>query len=1192
MADLASWVAAKAKGATAAFLNGANNQQAPSTTASSTSRVKTAPAPIITASGGLQSNHHSPSIIHASPVVALPAEGGISGSSSSRKSPTTNQPGGFYGIPMARSGVGSTTHSTPHHGPIRPSNASSSSGHSGNAPSLPQIDVFPNRTRAASTASSSDGSVHTVATTLTTSNAFGKVKRKVVGGIGAAGSGPISGAVDGNASRQRASPPKLQLAIAAFDDFEDLDEALPVTGLGQSGQAPFSSNRMAAAPAPTTPVRISGYFSSSPTTTNSLTRTPRNENYVKPPASEVARSGWLWHKKQKDWQKAYVILTTCQRSNTGLIQLYMSSEEIHPSLVIELQGVCDVYPNPIIPDIPDISSAALGSSPDGESSSQPVDPSCFTVKAGYLEATFAAASAADRSNWITALKMLITRSSATAESPSGLSAGIGLRNFTPPGNYTIAQEIVTNSASSPMSTAKEGTDASMLEMRGVLQKALEGFPASGNSFGTTHAETTPPRVPGSVLAAAGKSFQAANRAEDEPSTTPTTTNPLFADLVEAVTKIADERTLKVMDTIWSAHTTAQNSLAVTQLQRTEEIETAIADLTDSVEMRTSRIAKMVHELLQKEKGGEDGKGMVEAVKQAVMEVLGQSEVINALREEKEAAKKALGSQDSSVDDKEAAKDETDDSAASKVVTDEALAKLDSCVENTAQVRLRINRLSDFQTQLSDDIKSLTTLINNNISGDHPLLQDLTDLAALLRALNIPQLSKALEEIQQHLHATDASSSQLKTSFSESLETFSSKLESIVSSKLNDHAQVSAAIMGVLNDISGAKKEAEGHSRSTTVSSTSVAEDAVAAKLDNVLEVIDFVHKSQCRLVSLITDRLKAASQRSFTDEELSKLRELVSKTVAESWPKTSSTAPTGVPEELSTSLTELKTLSQEIRDAQDSLKRSLNGRPASDSSTGDGTSMVATVTPSHYLKEQLEDIYSKVATLGRTFASRQDLVEAWMSRNNDLLKLVAKGVQELERSERRLGVAGALAGPNAPGSPVKGGGMGVGDQAMAGKLDALAEKLDRLLRLSEDEEATPRPSRHGTHNNLAAEAIKPEPGVAEAVWDQLQARMSKHLDGLRAEEAEMRGRMSETAVRHQQLEREVGELEARKERLRGEVEELERRREEAAAVAEASKQLEKLEEDLQGRVKVLAAELKALARKKSVIGAWKGAETA
>ncbi|KAI8846108.1 hypothetical protein BC829DRAFT_273226 [Chytridium lagenaria] len=633
-----------------------------------------------------------------------------------------------------------------------------------------------------------------------------------------------------------------------------------------------------------------------------------------------------------------------------------------------------------------------------------------------------------------------------------------------------------------------------------------------------------------------------------PRNEPITPERVDETLTDTIAKLLDDRTTRILEAIWSSYTTAQNSNSVTRHPQVTDVEAAVVELTDSMEMRTSRIAKMVHELVGRRDPvkvllGEEGeKGALEGLKDKVDEILGKVEggvsfsnvgqndetldnisdlhdaqrqtsndvnmIISLLaelgvsqRSQNEKIMMAVSdslspkineiltrvsetpTETSSVPDSAAVDNLINQNermiSANESLKEGIMKRVDRVDEKLQDVVNELDMKLDSRNESLivniDNIvrQAIMESIQNSQTLEKTLLPHLTTLLTKTTMVDktMETITPKLDNILTHV-TTDVDHTVTKA-----VDAWGEKLGMLIENRFGDHAQVSAAIMSVLNDMHGT---GDGHSRSTTASLSNV-EELTNAKLDNILEVIDFVNKSQCRLVTVVTEKLKQVTSPKPHDASLKPL--------------------------LRETLTEV-----------------LSTLPAFSSSSA------SSPTRKFDVHDKLEDVTSRLSGISRTFDTRHDLIESWMERNTDLLKHVARGVQEMERMERRNDVAGVW----------------VAGKEVVARMEGVLERLEKS---------------------------RTETGGEER---EMERRVGKREEERRRMEEEVRREME----RKVELEMEVKALEESKRVLREEVERLEKRRDVLARVEEVGDELVKLERDLKGRVKGLLKEVKTLTAQK------------
>ncbi|KAJ3096583.1 hypothetical protein HDU97_005757 [Phlyctochytrium planicorne] len=962
----------------------------------------------------------------------------------------------------------------------------------------PTFSYSSHRRRSHSNDSSDNESVQTVATTLTASHVIGRPKR--------AGDAPPATPL-AEASKRT--------SIANFDDF-DLDEiAYP------------SSSMSALLSEKTTPTRHP------PASRQGLSPTgAKNENLMRPAASEIARSGWLWCKGLRGWDKHFVIATYDQISQTGILQMYLSSEDHQASQVLDLRNFSDVGTT----HVPD----------DLKRSFAHKEFHAFGIRSMYSESVFAASTHADCSNWVSAVNMLFQKNNSSTDYPALSRPLSSYDNYSSQSSNGRESELFSTETNSGGSESSIDPDKFELDPTQFGIRALK----------PQREVLTDDGVRNTTLFLNGQSV------------------PTLEDIV----KVLDDRTSRVLEAIWSAYTTAQNSSSVANAP-SADIEASIADLTDSMEMRTSRIAKMVHDLQQRGDAFKELQAFSSDIKARIPEGLG------------DVLEKLMGSLNRLAE-----------SNMEEVLTQVSTLR-SSFAKETDESSDDLARLEATQVQISSDLGMVITILaESGVSQrtrDDKIQKDIQTLLEISK--DRPQASSEglrIEDVEKILAEKIPNASELEsnieTKIKNAINGMHEKLEAIINGKFNDHAQVSAAIMSVLNDLNGPT-----HSRSTTNTSTTNSDDLLNAKIDNILEVIDFVNKSQCRLVALVAEKLKNTPQK--TPEDDDSLQKLIyetvgdllknhtakeSKEIDQSLKRTNEVlerisetiiSTSAVPNNLAADIKQVRDICSNIQDELSSvasaesakdielnirkiltlLKESqMEKNNSFDEKSTTARNFDNSMNPNE-LRDHLEQIRNKLSGISRSFDTRQDLIESWMNRNNDLLKHVVKGVQELEKLERRSDVVAAL----------------TGKETMA-KLEGLIERLetlpsDKAARQAEPEhfEQTPK---------QGVDFLK---ALGEKYEEQFTKRMEKIEEDFRLAQEKSQAELRKKAI----LENEVAELEARKASLDKQVGELEAKVQANRDIDDASNQLRQLEEDLQTRVKYLVDEVRNLSFQKQTL---------
>ncbi|KAJ3313394.1 hypothetical protein HDU76_002661 [Blyttiomyces sp. JEL0837] len=352
----------------------------------------------------------------------------------------------------------------------------------------------------------------------------------------------------------------------------------------------------------------------------------------------------------------------------------------------------------------------------------------------------------------------------------------------------------------------------------------------------------------------------------------TTTNIIdnnITTLSEAVTNInstIDTRATEILEAIWSANTTSIKSSSVTGAP-VADLESAVVELTDSMEMRTSRIGKMVHELLNRPEVDVEGT-LRKVIDEMGVMCLKRGDLNDVIQKVETIVKEGLNSKVTLEAGRSGLNNARDGQDGSQQLIKQSPFDVQQ-TENEPHVSLQLDRILEMQRSLSNDVEGLMGIVAESAMMQRERESDVArDVAS--RHDTLVKMSTDtqdyLEKIQHAISVVDERiDGKVKT-----IEGMVKSLAEDVKERLvdafggdKDDGRIGQLVVSALSDlkmhVGGAAGNENLHSRSTTVSVTTGTEELIHAKLDNILEVIDFVNKSQCRLVTIITEKVKQVS---------------------------------------------------------------------------------------------------------------------------------------------------------------------------------------------------------------------------------------------------------------------------------------------------------------------------------------------
>ncbi|KAJ3357811.1 hypothetical protein HDU83_002939 [Entophlyctis luteolus] len=190
---------------------------------------------------------------------------------------------------------------------------------------------------------------------------------------------------------------------------------------------------------------------------------------------------------------------------------------------------------------------------------------------------------------------------------------------------------------------------------------------------------------------------------------------------------------------------------------------------------------------------------------------------------------------------------------------------------------------------------------------------------------------------------------------------------------------------------------------------------------------------------------------------------------------------------------------------------------------------------SSILLESLANLEGQISRRAREASSKQDLIEIWMNRITDTLKMIQQGIHAVERIERK---ATAI-------NPDCGKANIASIEIFEGKIESILKNWDKK----------------GTEQfDLAMKDIK-------ETWSKKSARISEDIEDLLKDKA--------------QLSHEISELRKERNGLEEDIAALRRQKDEMGSIAPLSSAVSALERDLEGRIYGLLDEIEILKQTKT-----------
>ncbi|KAJ3197628.1 hypothetical protein HK101_002056 [Irineochytrium annulatum] len=784
-----------------------------------------------------------------------------------------------------------------------------------------------------------------------------------------------------------------------------------------------------------------------------------------------------------EWRKYYAIATYRPGTNMGVLQLYKTAQDTRPGKVLDLHNCSS------------ISKKSACSEPDASSTGSIHE---LVLSFSSHVSNLAADTAAECSGWTMALSMMVPKQNGYGHVAEGKRGG-GL--------------------------VSERYENARVSYPGAFFKPELVSPEDDGAMRAVQAENHELRE---IIRQQQERFQDSERHESASGS-----GMDLETIVKTFNESLQKRTADILEAIWSAHTTAERTTTVAHAPAMH-LEQAIVELTESMEMRTSKIARMVHDLLNRA-----SKAPTAAVSSETAEV-------------------SEGSPTNAVEAEE---------ASSAVVQSLRELHAEQKVSEEAQAIIQAQG-----TQLIAAAAETNTFLGELTKISHGTLEG---------------VSHMYDGIQEKV---DKVGSEITTSIVD----FKTDLKESIATHFYDHQQTLSALVTIVNE-RGVPPAGE---------SASSNDDLINAKVDNILEVIDFVNKSQCRLVALLTDKQKQQSKdaKASTDEKSSDaLRASIAKLLDERLATLSSTFASS----RSVSADESARIYTEILQSQQTFFKSLTDQlAASDQQQNRAQDMrERRLFTLDLCKEQLHEISTRLSGISRDSNSRHDHMESWMNRNNDLLKHVQKGVQEIERTQRKSDVAAVLT--------VK----------AEAQIESIAESLNVVrahVLSSKEREEKERLDEHASIRSLFHElkavcvsvSEPKESGYDKARTDKLESALADMAGELRSLKGSLAVRarsdeipqtltLQETAdhfrsisaqftsdvnaakAEKESLAAEITKLRYARDAIKADVAELEQKRSEVVPVLNAREAVAELEKDLQGRIAGLVGQVKRLVEERN-----------
>ncbi|KAI9332719.1 hypothetical protein DFJ73DRAFT_896733 [Zopfochytrium polystomum] len=658
---------------------------------------------------------------------------------------------------------------------------------------------------------------------------------------------------------------------------------------------------------------------------------PSDETAENPKAStENAERCYTVPKKRNNGLRQ----TACCRFGTliGILHLYASENDTQPVQIIDLQ---------------DCTAATSLKRPNASNHSMHAGVSLFEFNLTCVgrEHIFGAPTAAECSAWVLALSMMISRNSKTTASGPYKR----LQNHQSVSSVTTCGE--KDSDNLGVGTTDTSLRMELQAMAAENSRLREDLAKQASRMSEMESTATAAATGAAAMRLEAETARRCSEAIQRETSQSTLKTEEVGDKrldelssVGSLTALVEAKSEALMQAIKEAFQGQNVQIKGEEGQEVSgtmnEVAVAVAELTESMELRTTRIGQMVHELLQRTaKKQESG---------PIVDVPRHTEDLKHIAQRMDeifARVSALPTVPSSV---------TNETRVSGEATPEWKSLLKS-----------LENLKAEQSIVSNDLSTLLELFAESNSGQR-------DKETEARRSQMEQHAAAMSEFSE---------------IRSSLASVESRVEKLLSGSIystnggeENGNQILAAISDVqskMNDLITARSD----------SSSIEGDDLIQAKLDNILEVIDFVNKSQCRLVGLMTEKSRipvpikspnhstpssAASSpsrklpSSSEDTESSTINPLLSKITA--------AVSSLVPPNLSALLTETNAALRALQ---------TTGIPHP------GT----TSSPTESLSLQL-------SRHTRDADARHQVLEMWMTRTHDLLKHVQRGVAGFERVER------------------------------------------------------------------------------------------------------------------------------------------------------------------------------------------------
>ncbi|KAJ3127584.1 hypothetical protein HK098_006113 [Nowakowskiella sp. JEL0407] len=334
---------------------------------------------------------------------------------------------------------------------------------------------------------------------------------------------------------------------------------------------------------------------------------------VKPTASEIARAGWIWWKSSLNWRRAFAILT--YNNNLGILQFYHSEEDQRPYRVIELQDFTKV----VSPNQPKIDTINATGRYEFN----------FISKTGEVH-DFAADSPSERNDWVVALGILIERAAKFKATDPNLP------------NLSSSEIMVEETNSPDISEHHEHAEVSrnetFINQEDSFKYAPEShilaqLPCDSPIHGST--EFTQAKPPSELKFTGPDHLLSQISLNDKELSVhdiliQNIVHDQLKSAMEGFQTLLEQKTNEIVE-IFSK--TSEKGSSVSSISndpeqlktdaksKLSEIASAVMDLTESVELRTNKLGKMLHELVKRETISEETWNKFNGLNTTVMEQL-------------------------------------------------------------------------------------------------------------------------------------------------------------------------------------------------------------------------------------------------------------------------------------------------------------------------------------------------------------------------------------------------------------------------------------------------------------------------------------------------------------------------------------------------------------------------------------------